>query len=163
MAWIVKNLWLIPLLPFAAAGFTALLKRRFRKLSAGASIVAIFISFILSLMALLHVLGIKQEEMIHEVINFTWFSYGDTALKLGLLLDPLSAIMLFVVSFVSLLVFIFSVGYMDHDENFTRFYYLINFKSSPLWSSLDNSLKPPMLLSLIKISIESLFFISFNI
>jgi NADH-quinone oxidoreductase subunit L len=46
---------------------------------------------------------------------------------LGWVLDPLSAVMLVMVSFVGLLIFIYSTGYMEHDENFTRFFCFMSF------------------------------------
>jgi NADH:ubiquinone oxidoreductase subunit 5 (subunit L)/multisubunit Na+/H+ antiporter MnhA subunit len=50
------------------------------------------------------------------------FKFGATNVDLGWVLDPLSAVMLVMVSFVGLLIFIYSIGYMAHDENFTRFF-----------------------------------------
>src|SRR6185295_500745 len=58
----------------------------------------------------------------HRVFKFPWFQFGDTSLELGWVLDPLTAIMLVMVTFVGLLIFIYSIGYMEHDENFTRFF-----------------------------------------
>ena len=43
-------------------------------------------------------------------------------MDIGWVLDPLTAIMLVMVTFVGMLIFIFSVGYMAHDENFMRFF-----------------------------------------
>ena len=141
--WIVEHLWWIPFLPFLAAGVTALLKREQKKPSATLVIGAMSVSLLLSLCALSHVLngGHEHGEVFRKAWNFVWFSYGDTAVKLGWVLDPLSAMMLLVVSGVSLLVFIFSVGYMDHDENFTRFFcFLSLFAGSMLALVIANSL-----------------------
>ncbi len=139
MPWIVQKLWLIPFLPFAAAGITAFLERKYRKLAASLVIGAIFISLLLSLCAVAHVLKGGHDQVMYY--NFTWFSYGDTAIRLGFLLDPLSSMMLFVVTFVSFLIFVFSVGYMDHDENFTRFFcFLSLFAGSMLALVIANSL-----------------------
>ncbi|MBI4027079.1 MAG: NADH-quinone oxidoreductase subunit L [Verrucomicrobia bacterium] len=141
MPWIVENLWLIPFLPFLAAGITALFTREKRIPAAFLVIGAMAFSFLLSLCAGAHVLRAGHGGMIREAFNFTWFAYGDSAVRLGFVLDPLSAMMLFVVSFVSLLIFIFSVGYMDHDENFTRFFcFLSLFAGSMLALVIANSL-----------------------
>ena len=48
--------------------------------------------------------------------------FGSEWVKLGWMLDPLAAVMLVMVTFVGLLIFIYSVAYMHHDENFTRFF-----------------------------------------
>jgi len=54
--------------------------------------------------------------------SIRWFALGATHLQLGWILDPLAAVMLVMVTFVGLLIFIYSTGYMAHDENFTRFF-----------------------------------------
>jgi NADH-quinone oxidoreductase subunit L len=122
MLWIVENLWLIPLLPLAAAGISALLHKPQRKASAALAIGSMSISFLLSLCAFAGTLHSSGHESFRQVLNFTWFEFGDTTLRLGLVLDPLAAIMLVMVTFVGLLIFIYSVGYMAHDENFKQFF-----------------------------------------
>ncbi len=62
-------------------------------------------------------------------------------MELGWVLDPLAAVMLVMVSFVGLLIFIYSVGYMEHDENFTRFFcFLSLFAGAMLGVVISNSL-----------------------
>ena len=79
-------------------------------------------------------------------VNFFWFQFGDpqlsgTALRLGWVLDPLAAVMLVMVSLVGLLIFIYSLGYMAHDENFTRFFcFLSLFAAAMLGLVIANSL-----------------------
>jgi NADH-quinone oxidoreductase subunit L len=76
-----------------------------------------------------------------EVYNFRWFDFGTTSLQLGWVLDPLTAVMLLMVTFVSLLIFIYSIGYMAHDENFTRFFcFLSLFAAAMLGIIIANSL-----------------------
>ena len=66
---------------------------------------------------------------------------GATTVQLGWLLDPLTAVMLVMVTFVSLLIFIYSVGYMAHDDNFTRFFcFLSLFGAAMLGVVIANSL-----------------------
>ena len=61
--------------------------------------------------------------------------------QLGWVLDPLTAIMLVMVGFVGLLIFIYSLGYMAHDENFTRFFcFLSLFAGAMLGVVIANSL-----------------------
>jgi NADH-quinone oxidoreductase subunit L len=123
MTWIAQNLWLIPVLPLVASGVIAVNKQRQRKLAVTLSIGSMVMAFLLSLCAfsapLLHH---GESGVFREVAGFNWFQFGGQWLQLGWALDPLTAIMLVMVSFVSLLIFIFSVGYMAHDENFTRFF-----------------------------------------
>ena len=66
---------------------------------------------------------------------------GGEWLKLGWVLDPLTAVMLVMVTFVGLLIFIYSMGYMAHDENFTRFFcFLSLFAAAMLGVVIANSL-----------------------
>ena len=123
MTWIAQNLWLIPVLPLAASGVIAVNKQRQRKLAATLAIGSMVLAFLLSLCAFSATLLHHGENgVFREVAGFSWFQFGGQWLQLGWVLDPLTAIMLVMVSFVSLLIFIFSVGYMAHDENFTRFF-----------------------------------------
>jgi NADH-quinone oxidoreductase subunit L len=144
MTWIVKNLWLIPALPMLAAGFSALAPQRCRKFSATLAIVSMVVSFVLSLFAFTHTLQHGGHEATKEVFNFPWFEFAAGSagvLKLGWVLDPLTAVMLVMVSFVGLLIFIYSVGYMAHDENFTRFFtFLSLFAGAMLGVVIANSL-----------------------
>ena len=140
MPWIVKNLWLIPALPMLAAGLSALAPQRCRKFSASLAIGSMVISFLLSLCAFAHALGHHGEEA-RQVFNFNWFQFGDQWVQLGWVLDPLTAVMLVMVAFVGTLIFIYSVGYMAHDENFTRFFtFLSLFAGAMLGVVVANSL-----------------------
>ncbi len=142
MTWIVQNLWLVPVLPILAAGVTALAKQRNRMFAASLAIGSLAISFLLSLCAFAHVLSLSSQGLeTRQVVDFRWFQFGSEWLKLGWMLDPLTAIMLVMVSFVGLLIFIFSVGYMEHDENFTRFFcFLSLFAGAMLGVVIANSL-----------------------
>ncbi len=141
MLWIVKNLWLIPALPLFAAGLIALLKQRQRALSATLAIGSLAISLVLSIAAFIPTLHAGHGEVFREVHNFDWLTFGTATLRLGWVLDPLTAAMLVMVTFVSLLIFIYSVGYMAHDENFTRFFcFLALFAAAMLGIIIANSL-----------------------
>src|SRR5688572_4128992 len=75
------------------------------------------------------------------VRNFDWFTLGATSVRLGWVLDPLSAIMLVMVTFVGTLIFVYSVGYMAHDPNYTRFFcFLSLFAAAMLGLVMSNSL-----------------------
>jgi NADH-quinone oxidoreductase subunit L len=137
MTWIVQNLWLIPALPILAAAISALLSRRNRVPAAALAIGSMVVSFLLSLCAFAHTLGHPEV----QTFNFRWFQFGDQWLSLGWMLDPLTAIMLVMVTFVGLLIFIYSIGYMAHDENFTRFFcFLALFAGAMLGVVIANSL-----------------------
>jgi NADH-quinone oxidoreductase subunit L len=142
MNWIVRNLWLIPVLPLLAAGISALAKQKSRALAASLAIGSMACSFILSAWAFAYVLSLRGSgELTQQVFNFRWFQFGNEWLSLGWVLNPLTAVMLVMVTFVGLLIFIFSVGYMEHDENFTRFFcFLALFAGAMLGVIIANSL-----------------------
>ncbi|MBI5383660.1 MAG: NADH-quinone oxidoreductase subunit L [Verrucomicrobia bacterium] len=132
------NLWLIPALPLLTAGITSLLKQPRRKAAATLAIGSMAVSFLLSCLAFAGTLGGEAARHIH---NFAWFQMGSASLQLGWMLDPLTAVMLVMVTFVGLLIFIYSVGYMAHDENFTRFFcFLSLFAAAMLGLVIANSL-----------------------
>jgi NADH-quinone oxidoreductase subunit L len=136
-SWIVSWLWLIPVLPMLAAGISALLPQAQRRLSAGLAIGSMGVSLALALAAFAEALGHPAV----QVVNFDWLQFGDRWVALGWLLDPLAAVMLVMVTFVGLLIFIYSVGYMAHDENFTRFFcFLSLFAGAMLGVVIANSL-----------------------
>jgi len=140
MTWIVQNLWLIPALPILAAGISALLKQRNRRAAAALAIGSMALSFLLSLCAFARALT-QPAGAAPLRFNFNWLQFGDRWLQLGWMLDPLTAVMLVMVTFVGLLIFIYSIGYMEHDENFTRFFcFLALFAGAMLGVVISNSL-----------------------
>ncbi len=138
MSFDVHHIWLIPALPLLAAVVTAFVGKGQRGVAAGAAIAGMVGAFVLSLQALMAVLGQHGVPAVH---NFLWLEYGATQLQLGWVLDPLSAMMLVMVTFVGTLIFIFSVGYMAHDERFTRFFcFLSLFAAAMLGLVIANNL-----------------------
>jgi NADH-quinone oxidoreductase subunit L len=139
MNWILQYLWLIPVLPLLAAGVIAVMPRQQRGPAAALAIGSLVTGFLLSCAAFAATLGHK--ELVREVHNFSWFSVGESTLQLGWVLDPLTACMLVMVTFVGSLIFIFSVGYMAHDENFKQFFcFLSLFAAAMLGLIIANSL-----------------------
>ena len=135
---IVSNLWLLPAVPFAAAVVILSLGKSRRKsaalLAIGGQIVVLAISIVAFLATL-------QTHGFREVQNFRWFTFGEQTLRLGFVLDPLAAAMLVMISLVGLCIFVFSVGYMADDKNFTRFFaYLSFFSGAMLGVVIANSL-----------------------
>src|SRR5690242_8957262 len=118
---ILKYLWLIPAFPLAAAALSSLAKQRHRKFSAYLAIGSMAFATILSVFALISsVQYAAQNGAAPRYYNFNWFQLANSWVQLGWVLDPLTAVMLAMVSFVGLLIFIYSYGYMAQDENFTR-------------------------------------------
>src|ERR1700690_4400286 len=134
----VAYLWLIPALPLLAAGLGAFAPRGSRRLAAGAAVAAMAGSLVLSCAALVGALATPSR---HLAYNFAWFDLGNGAVWIGWLLDPLNALMCVMVSLVGLLIFVFSLGYMEADEGFGRFFcFLSLFAASMLGVVISNSL-----------------------
>src|ERR1041385_2647330 len=149
MKSILQYLWLIPVLPLFAAGLSALAKQSYRKFAASLAIGSMFVGLILSCIAFASVVQhTGHGDVAQQVFNFNWFQIGEKVsdretgwLEIGFVLDPLSAVMLVMVCFVGLLIFIYSTGYMAHDENFTRFFtFLSLFAAAMLGVVIANSL-----------------------
>ena len=115
--------WAVFFLPLAAflliaLGVRPFLNRYALELSGGILIAALALSFILSLWLLWQ----DQNGGVPAFAPHLWLDLGSAAIEMGLLLDPLTHIMLAVVSGVSLLVQIYSLGYMRHDRSAARYY-----------------------------------------
>src|SRR5215217_486671 len=143
---VVSNLWLLPAVPFAAALLILSLGKSRRQsaavLATGGQIVVLAISIVAFLVTLQTPKAFASEAHgFRAVQNFTWFTFGEQTLRLGFVLDPLAAAMLVMISLVGLCIFVFSVGYMADDRNFTRFFaYLSFFSGAMLGVVIANSL-----------------------
>ncbi|WP_407396788.1 NADH-quinone oxidoreductase subunit L [Anaerovibrio sp.] len=118
----LEHAWLIPLLPAMAFVIIGMITRSYGKLSAAIAVCMSFISFLLSsgvTYALVNY-GISVEQPFVQQLN--WMHIGSVSISMGVLIDPLTAMMLMVVSTVSLLVQIYSVGYMKGDKGYGRFF-----------------------------------------
>jgi NADH-quinone oxidoreductase subunit L len=136
--WIVVHLWLIPAVPLALSLLILSLNKSRRSAAAGLAIAGQVAALALAIAAFLPTLQTHGYRAVH---NFTWFTFGDQAMRIGWLLDPLTAAMLVMITAVALCIFIFSVGYMGGDKNFTRFFaYLSFFTAAMLGVVIANSL-----------------------
>jgi NADH-quinone oxidoreductase subunit L len=137
-AWILSNLWLIPAVPLAMSLLILGLASSRPRPAAAFAIIGQIIALGLAIVAFLSTLDAPGFRAFH---NFTWFTFGDHALRIGWVLDPLAAAMLVMISFVGLWIFVFSTGYMAGDKNFSRFFtYLSFFSAAMLGVIIANSL-----------------------
>ncbi len=138
MNWLVNNLWLIPAVPLAISLVILSLANSRRKSAAGLAVAGQIVALALSIFAFSQTL---QTSEFRAVQNFTWFTFGKNALRIGWVLDPLAAAMLMMIALVGLCIFVFSIGYMADDKNFTRFFaYLSFFSGAMLGVVIANSL-----------------------
>src|SRR2546428_1181595 len=135
---IVTNLWLIPAVPLAASFVILSLANSRRKSAAALAVIGQVAALTLSIFAFVTTLQAPGYRAFH---NFTWFTFGENALRIGWVLDPLAAAMLVMIALVGLCIFIFSIGYMAEDKDFTRFFaYLSFFSAAMLGVVIANSL-----------------------
>ncbi len=115
-------IWAIFLLPLGSFAFAALVVRpffnRYSLISGLVTIAALGTALGFSIWTLRSV--ILGHELVFEPIE--WLEVGGATIEFGLLIDPLTAVMLIVVTSVSLLVQIYSLGYMKGDPSFSRYY-----------------------------------------
>lgn len=122
-----SKLWLVPALPLAGALFNCLLGRQVSNFVV--SIVAcgsIGLAAALSLLLFNSFLKLPVEQRHIELCMYNWIPSGDFSAPIDLLLDPLSMVMITMVSGVSFLIHVYSVGYMSRDEGFARYFFYLN-------------------------------------
>lgn len=134
--------WLILFLPIASFALISLVIRPTlgaQSQTAGyVTIAAVALSFVLSIWALIATASAHGE--LHYPVH-TWISAGEFVFAVGILMDPLTAVMLVVVSGVSLMVQIYSVGYMHGDSGYARYFaYMSLFTCAMLGLVLANNL-----------------------
>lgn len=135
----IQYSWLIPLLPALAYVVIILFTRRSKMLSAGISILTMASCFVLSIGVFLELV---KMDAAHRVVtmSFTWLQIAPWQANVGVLVDPLCVNMLLVVTLISLLVQIYSLGYMHDDERFSVYYsYLSLFTASMLLLVVSNN------------------------
>ena len=131
------TLSLIPLLPLVAAAITSGMQCGRR--AAAVAVAAMLGSCGLALLAFSEAWGKGINE--HATFDIPWLTVGDTIITFGFVLDPLTGVMAAMVTFVGLLIFIYSVGYMAKDERMARFFcYLSLFAAGMLGLLLANNL-----------------------
>jgi len=118
-------LWLVPALPFAGAAINGLVLRNGQKpLVTAVGVGFPGASLVLALGALYQYLTTLSPEAFEQVV-WQW-SAGPASFDVGFRLDPLSAVMLFVVTFVGFWIHVYSVGYMGHEEGYRRYFSYLN-------------------------------------
>src|SRR6516225_1290296 len=136
--WIVAHLWLIPAIPLAISILLLSLTTSQRGVAGWLAVAGQVLALLLALAAFGATLPISGQ---HLWQNFTWFQFGEQTLRLGFVHDPLTGVMLVMITFVSLWIFVFSIGYMAADQQFIRFFaYLSFFSAAMLGLVIANSL-----------------------
>jgi NADH-quinone oxidoreductase subunit L len=143
LAWIdkmieMKTLYLLAALaPLAGAIIAGLFGRVIGRAGAhSVTIFSVFVSFVASCVILADVLNGNT----YNGPVYTWLASGDTQFQIGFLIDRLSALMMVVVTFVSLMVHVYTIGYMADDPGYQRFFaYISLFTFSMLMLVMANN------------------------
>jgi NADH-quinone oxidoreductase subunit L len=109
-----------------------------RRWSHSLTILGVFISFVLSVLTLQDVVvdGARFNQTL-----YTWMEVGGLKMEIGFMVDGLTAMMMCVVSFVSLMVHIYTIGYMEEDEGYNRFFaYISLFTFAMLMLVMSNNM-----------------------
>src|SRR3954447_4985179 len=116
----LRNAWLIPAIPAAFFWLILFFGKRMPGKGADIGILGVGASFLLSLGAAYQWITMDPREPVERTV--TWFKMGGITVHAGTHIDGLAVMMLFVVTFISLMVHVYSLGYMHGDRRFTYFY-----------------------------------------
>ncbi|WP_439520256.1 NADH-quinone oxidoreductase subunit L [Hydrogenophaga sp.] len=139
-----STLLAVPLAPLVGAALAGILGTTFggnvigRRASHTLTILGVLIAFILSASTLKSVAidGARFNETL-----YTWMVVGGLKMEIGFLVDGLTAMMMVVVTFVSLMVHLYTIGYMEEDDGYNRFFaYISLFTFSMLMLVMSNNL-----------------------
>ena len=118
----------VPLAPLAGSMIAGLFGTRFfgnligRGVSHTVTILGVLLAFLISA----NTLSLVVEGAHYNGTVYTWMTLGDLKFEIGFLIDSLTAMMMCVVTFVSLMVHIYTIGYMHDDEGYNRFFSYIS-------------------------------------
>jgi NADH-quinone oxidoreductase subunit L len=122
---VLNTLWLVALLPFIGAALNgALGPRTDKRWTTAVALGAPGLSLLLALGCIFqYVRNVSPEPF--QIICYTWSAAG-FEINIGFLLDPLSSVMVFVVTFVGFWIHVYSVGYMSHESGYQRYFVYLN-------------------------------------
>jgi len=132
----MNSVYLVPLFPllgFLINGLLALSqkvdseeKKARKSLVSWIGCGSVGLSFLTSLVILFELLALPEGERTIQEIAFTWILSGNFHINIGFLLDPLSAVMIAVVSGVGFFIHLYSTGYMAHERGYARYFSYLN-------------------------------------
>src|SRR5271170_4975538 len=146
------HVWLIPLFPLLTAALMLFIGRRLNNSTINALCCgSVFVSFIFSAGAFLQLIALPSEERLFTNVLFEWIpavpyhmlngALANFTADFGFQIDPLSCVMILIVTGVGFLIHVYSTGYMAHEGGYYRFFgYLNLFMFSMLILVLANNL-----------------------
>jgi len=140
----VSTLMMVPLAPLAGALLAGVFGTQFggnrigRQVSHSLTILGVLVAFVLSAITLKSV--VMDGARFNDTL-YTWMVVGGLKMEIGFLVDGLTAMMMCVVTFVSLMVHLYTVGYMAEDEGYNRFFaYISLFTFAMLMLVMSNNM-----------------------
>ena len=138
------TLLVVPMAPLVGAVLAGIFGTQFggtwigRRASHWLTIGGVFLAFVISAMTLQSV--VQDGARLNETL-YTWMVVGGLKMEIGFMVDGLTAMMMCVVTFVSLMVHLYTIGYMDEDEGYNRFFaYISLFTFAMLMLVMSNNL-----------------------
>jgi NADH-quinone oxidoreductase subunit L len=123
----IDLVWLVPVFPLIGFLVNGLLARRLSEQAIGViASFAVAASFLVALSIFLEVLGMDPASRFEERIVYTWILSGDLNVPVGFLVDPLSLVMMLVVSGVGCIIHVYSIGYMHGEYGYRRYFAYLN-------------------------------------
>ncbi len=117
--------WLIPIIPLLASLIVAIVGNKVREGGAWIGVAGAAIACALALLTAFEVLTGATGEELPIIQSIDWLTVGNLTINMGIYIDTVTALMLIVVSFISTLVVVYSVGYMHEEGERKRRYYAI--------------------------------------
>jgi NADH-quinone oxidoreductase subunit L len=139
----LRNAWLIPLIPAVSFFVILAFGKRLPGKGAPVGIGAIGISFVLSVVAMAQWIARSGEPREAVERHLTWWKMGGVDVGAGIHVDGLTVMMLVVVTFISLMVHVYSTGYMDGDRRYTYFFAALSLFTASMLTLVvaDNTLQ----------------------
>ena len=123
----IDLVWLIPLFPLIGFLINGTMGKEFpEKLIGWIGALSVGASFVVACLILLELIGMNPGSRSVEVTVYTWMLSGDFQVPVAFLVDPLSIVMLLVVTGVGCVIHIYSIGYMHGEVGFRRFFAYLN-------------------------------------
>ncbi|OGQ59124.1 MAG: hypothetical protein A3J24_09195 [Deltaproteobacteria bacterium RIFCSPLOWO2_02_FULL_53_8] len=123
----IEYVWLVPLLPLIGAIINGVFGSRLSKTTVGViASVMMGVSFVIACSIFVKIISLPADERSFVVSVYNWMTSGSFSVDINFLVDPLSTLMILVVTGVGFLIHIYSTGYMHHDKAFWRFFAYLN-------------------------------------
>ena len=121
--WMIAAAWICLLSPLAAALLITLGGNRLSRRGAGyLATLSVAVSFVAAIVAFAGLLGDSPDQRYHPSTLWSWLTAGQLDFGLRILVDPLSVFMMLIVSGVGMLIVLYSIGYMEGDDEERRYF-----------------------------------------